>query len=102
MKIDFEYTESQKEDMKKIADYHLGHVDDQYLQAIQELAELCIEITKWNMGKANYEKFLEELFDADFMIYQLKLIMLRRPQDFRIWFKQVNDKIQRELRRHDL
>lgn len=100
--MSFSYTETQRENMMKIANYHLGHIDDQYLQAIQELAELQVEITKWNLGKANFEEFLDEIFDADFMIFQLKLIMIRRPEDFSIWCKRVNEKIERELMRHDL
>ena len=100
--MSFEYTEVQTESMKKIADYHLGHIEDQYLQAIQEFAELQVEITKWNLGKANYTDLIDELFDADFMILQLKMILIRRPQDLIFWNKKVNEKIERELVRHDL
>lgn len=100
--MSFEYTDSQKEAMNKIADYHLENVDKQFLQAIQELAELQVEITKWNLGKANFEEFLAEIHDADFMIHQLKRIMITRPKDFDLWFLKVNEKIERELMRHDL
>ena len=100
--MSFEYTDSQKEAMKKIADYNLENVVKQFLNAIQELAELQIEITRWNLGNDNYEKFLEELFDADFMIYQLKLIMTRSPPDFEAWKREVDNKISRESMRHGL
>ena len=99
----FEYTEPQKEAMKKIADYHLEHnFKAQFLQAIQELAELQVEITKWKLGKANYEDLLDEIFDAEFMILQLKMMMITKPHDRTLWNQKVTKKIGRELMRHGL
>lgn len=89
--------------MKKIADYHLAHnFELQFLQAIQEFAELQVEITKWKLGKVNYKEFLEEIFDAEFMILQLKRMMIKSPHDQTIFLQIVTKKIGRELMRHEL
>jgi hypothetical protein len=105
-KMNFEYSDFQQDEMIKIADFHSKDFSKQLLQAIQELAELQIEITNIELNdelnNREYENFLGELFDADFMIFQLKRMMIVGSNDLKIWKRIVKDKISRELGRHDL
>ena len=103
MKWDFEYWAFAKSAMNAIAEYHLSkHPDKQFNKAIQELAELTVEITKWKEGDPNFEKLLDELFDAEFMIYQLKRLLIQRDHDHEIFNKLVNAKLLREIEKHGI
>lgn len=46
----------------------------QVIVAIEEMAELQKELTKWLRGKSKYENMMEEMADVSIMLNQLELI----------------------------
>lgn len=100
------YSKKQLENMQRIADYHLSkHPEKQIIQGIQELGELISELTRYYKGECIMtvpNKLLEEYFDVDFMMYQLRELIIvgnGLEHEYRI---QASLKLSRELERHGL
>ena len=103
--MNFGYTEAQKESMKKLADYHLSHgLEGQYFKTVEELSSLIKMICKYALKEIDYEdiNLLDELFDAEFMIFQMKRELLKDEYTDIVFNKIVNEKLERELKRWGL
>lgn len=61
-----------------------GGREAQIRHAIQEMAELTVELTKELDGEGNIEKIHEELTDAILMAYQLRIIFGLSEEDWAI------------------
>jgi len=99
------YTHKQTQDMIKLADYHLGiSFDDQVLKTIEELSSLIKMLCKYALKEIDYEDFnlLDELYDADYMIFQMKRALLKDEYTKVIFNQIVDAKLERELKRWGL
>jgi len=101
----FEYTHSQKEAMKKLSDFHLKEgLEGQLFKTIEEFSSLIKMICKYALEEVNYYDFnlLDELFDADFMIFQMKRELLKDEYTKIVFNRIVDEKLERELKRWEL
>jgi hypothetical protein len=94
---------SQLDNMDELTKYHLKHHSDkQIIQAIQECAELIVELTKYDPTSFVTDELLDELFDAGFLIDQMKELFIKKNGNCNRYKRIVNEKLGRELRRHGL
>lgn len=103
------YSEDQLEKMELMAKYHNeGHLIDNMVKVIEELAELTKPLCKFILFKRGRiraylkKEIIQELFDADFMIFQAKKYFLETlgfQEDFN---KIVDETLDRELVRWGL
>lgn len=96
------YTHKQKQDMIKLADFHIEtDFDDQVLKSIEELASLIKLLAKLNLGEVKKHdiELLDELFDADYMVFQLKRMLVKDNYMSLLYNNVVNNKLERELKR---
>lgn len=70
--------------------------DAQINMAIQEMAELTVELTNIQRNRTTKEKLASEIVDVENMLYQLKFIFSEEFDDFNdLLVKEKNFKIQR-------
>jgi len=101
-----EYTEQQLKDMTRLFKFH--NVDKNFrfimLKTIEELNSLSKVLAKLLLGE--YEphdiELLDEMFDADFMIFQIKRILVPDEYMQTIYNNVVDAKLERELKRWGL
>lgn len=103
--IRIKYTDKQIQDMTILADYHIKRsFKDQVIKAMEELSSLNKLLAKLALKEIQKHdiELLDELYDADYMIFQLKIMLL--PNDYMkdIFNNVVNNKIERELKRWGL
>jgi len=99
------YTDKQIRDMTLLADYHIKRsFKDQVIKSMEELSSLNKLLGKLALKEIEtYDvELLDELYDADYMIFQLKMMLL--PDDYMetIYHNVVNAKLERELKRWGL
>ena len=83
--------------------YHLeNHPDKQIEKCVEELDELANELERYGKEQFNLESVLDELFDVWFMIEQMSELFICNDEIKETWFKIVDAKIERELKRHNL
>lgn len=98
-----EYDERQIKKMNKIMNYHLSRYPDlQIKKALEEFKELEDEIEEYEKQWIVTDALLDELFDVDFMMQQLKEMFLDTPMNRIRYNNIVNFKIERELKRYGL
>ena len=80
------------------------HPEKQIIQAIQELGELICELTRFYKGDCENvsNELLEEYFDVDFMMYQLRTLLIRNKGFEHEYRVQASLKLEREMARHGL
>lgn len=99
------YTHRQIQDMILLSDYHVKtDFNNQVIKTIEELSSLNKMLAKLILGEveANNVELFDELFDADYMIFQLKRMLI--PNDYirTLYNNVVNAKLERELKRWGL
>jgi len=98
-----EYNETQIRKMNLIRKYHLSnHSDKQLDKLLEEFKELSEEIELYKECLIITDELLDELFDVDFMMYQIKELLMNIPLNRVRYNAIVNIKIERELLRHGL
>ena len=103
----FEYSPEQIEKMLKICIFHEDKhgLDKQMDHTIKELKELAEELLpKVSNDAWVYDKFkvFSEMFDVEFMIFQLKQTMMKYKKDVIYFNKIVDNNLERELFRWGL
>lgn len=102
------YSELQIENMYRIAKYHiLRHSSKQIIKTIEELSELQIELCSYllkttDFTNEDYEDLLKEIYDADYMIFQMKILFINDFKKKKLYDEIVNSQISRELKRRGL
>lgn len=104
-----------KENMIKLSNFHIGNEEHKKLQivkAVEELASvnkmLCKYIINSELGdlvsKSSFSmnELLDELFDAEFMIFQLKRLFLVNEYMKDKYELISSAKLERELKRWDI
>ena len=100
----YEYNIEQIKDMMKLTEYHLRHHPEKQLdKLLEEFEELREEIEfykerRWIITDA----LLNELFDVDFMMFQIKKMLIDKLEYRHRYNKIVKAKLKRELKRHFL
>lgn len=61
----------------------------QIIVAIEELAELQKELTKWLRGKGNIQNIAEEITDVRIMTEQLEYIFVCTDEIVKTWFEKI-------------
>lgn len=87
-----------KEYTKALCDLPGGR-EAQIRHAIQEMAELTVELTKELDGEGDIEKIREELTDSILMVHQLRIIFGLSKED---WGKRASIKANRTLKEKGL
>lgn len=101
MSVGFEYTPKQRMMMNGLMVYHLDkHPEKQIIQTIQELAELIKTLTKYYGDNEPNNNLLEEIFDVDFMLMQMKKQIIYNNNLNHVYVEIVNGKLHREIVRH--
>jgi len=101
------YTHKQIQDMIKLSEYHFSKDDNRnkiILKTIEELSSLNKLSVKLILDEINpYDiELLDELFDADFMMFQLKRLLIPDEYTQTLFNNVVNNKLERELKRWGL
>lgn len=97
------YDGRQLHNIFKLIDWHLvNHLNEQIGKGKEELKELIEQIEIYEDTKYISDELLDELFDADIMMMQLKGIFLNTVSNRIRYHDIVNAKINRELRRWDI
>lgn len=99
------YTDKQIQDMTTLADYHIKRsFKDQVIKSMEELSSLNKLLAKLALKEIQpYDiELLDELYDADYMIFQLKRMLISSEYMEVIYNKVVDAKIERELKRWEL
>jgi len=101
------YTHKQIQDMNKLTHHHF-HKDDNrnkiILKVIEELSSINKQLVKLLLKEIEpYDiELLDELFDADFMMFQLKVLLVPDEYTQILFNNVVNAKLERELKRWGL
>lgn len=96
------YTEKQREDIIKLADFHISVSEkDQIIKAIEELSSLNKMLCKLLLGEIKYHdiELLDELFDADVMIMSMKRLIISEDVIRDLYDNVVENKLIRESKR---
>ena len=96
------YTDEQNEAIDKLNKFHIAHSrKDQILKSIEEFSSLIKLWSKLLLSEIPYEdiNLLDELFDADVMMRQLKKILVPDEYVAVLYNNVVNAKLERELKR---
>ncbi|MBA7490197.1 hypothetical protein ES702_00732 [subsurface metagenome] len=101
------YTHKQIQDMLKLAEHHFHKLDNRnkiILKTIEELSSLNKLSIKLILNEINpYDiELFDELFDADFMMFQLKRLLIPDKYTETLFNNVVNNKLERELKRWGL
>lgn len=99
------YTHKQIQDMNTLADYHIEYsFNDQVIKTIEELSSLNKLLAKLVLKEIEPHdiELLDELFDSDYMIFQLKKMLVPDEYMAVIYNNVVNTKLERELKRWGL
>lgn len=110
------YTDKQLEKMFRMSKYHIEHHPLlNLIKVVEELSEFNIELCKYLIIKllsivdektqtelVDYPKLFNEMFDADFMIYQAKMFFLIDNNVLSNFHRVVDAKLDRELKRWGL
>lgn len=99
------YTHKQIQDMIKLANYHIKiDFNNQIIKTIEELSSLNKLLAKLLLKEVepNNIELLDEMYDADYMMFQLKMMLV--PDEYMgiLYNNVVNAKIERELKRWGL
>lgn len=104
--MDINYSEKQIKDMTSLHDYHneFSHSDHVIIKVIEELSSLNKLLAKLLLEeiKPHDIELLDELFDADFMMFQLKRMLIHNEYIRTLYDNVVNSKLERELKRWGL
>lgn len=97
-----EYTEQQLIDMNTLFNHHHGKPDNQYkmiLKTIEEFASINKLLVKLLLKEIKLHdiELLDELFDSDFMMFQLKRIIVHDEYIETLFNQVVNAKLEREI-----
>lgn len=97
------YSDKQILDMTILSNYHIekGVNDKIIIKTIEELSSLNKLLAKLLLGeiKPHDINLLDELFDTDFMIFQLKRMLVSDDYMRLIYDNVVDAKLERELKR---
>jgi len=99
------YSDNQIKDMILLSNYHLEiSYNDQIIKVIEELSSLNRLLAKFLLGEIKQHdiELLDELFDADFMIFQLKRMLVSDEYMMVLYNSVVNSKLEREIKRWGL
>ena len=96
--------------MIKLANFHLHNErtsDLQIIKTVEELVSLSKELCKYVVNSAlgvdiDYHNLYDEMFDAEFMIFQLKRLLITNPYSQNQYDEISIAKIERELERWGL
>jgi len=96
--------------MKKLAEFHLSNVetrDLQIIKTVEELVSLSKELCKYVVNSElgvdiDYWDLYDEMFDVEFMMFQLKRLFLNNPYSQNQYDEISIAKIERELERWGL
>lgn len=99
------YNKRQIEIMNALAEFHINNhtEEDQILKTIEEMSELIKELLKWIWVKRGFAQdisrrtLLDEIFDLDLMLFQLKKYFVEGDQGY--YRNIVNEKLYREVNR---
>jgi len=98
-----EYTEQQLKDMNTLFNYHNAKPNKQkmILKTIEELSSLNKLLPKLLLEeiKPHDIELLDEIFDTEFMMFQLKRRILNNSYLETLYINIVNAKLERELKR---
>ena len=100
--MDMNYSDKQILNMTILSNYHIEKgVNDQIIKTIEELSSLNKLLAKLLLGeiKPHDINLLDELFDTDFMIFQLKRMLVSDDYMRLIYDNVVDAKLERELKR---
>lgn len=95
-------------DILDLAHYHLTYSHpNQVIKAIEEFSELTTKLCKYLLQKyarepLDEDQVLSEIFDADFMLFQIKLVFINSTDRQDLYDRIVDEKLDRELRRWGL
>jgi len=99
------YSDKQIEEIDKLNLFHIAHSrKDQILKSIEELSSLIKLLSKLLLSEIPYQdiELLDELFDADVMMIQLKKILVPDEYTAVLYNNVVDAKLERELKRWGL
>jgi NTP pyrophosphatase (non-canonical NTP hydrolase) len=90
--------------MQNLISYHTtNHPFKQIKKCVEELDELANELERFDKGDFEIEKLLDELFDVWIMIEQIFILFVGEDGESKaLWFKIIDNKINREIIRWDL
>ena len=100
----YRYSVEQLKMMMKLSEYHLRHHPEKQLdKLLEEFEELSEEIELYKeRGWIITDALLNELFDVDFMMFQIKKMLVTKLEYSYKYNKIVNAKLKREIKRHFL
>lgn len=97
------YSEKQLKNMKRLFEFHYKDKNFNFimLKTIEELNSLSKVIAKLLLGEFEPHdiELLDEMFDADFMIFQIKRILVSNEYMSVLYNNVVDLKLERELKR---
>jgi len=99
------YTHKQIQDIHTLNNYHMTiSRKDQILKSIEEFSSLNKMLSKLLLSEIPYQdiELLDELFDSDVMMMQLKNILVPDEYTAVLYNNVVNAKLERELKRWGL
>jgi len=101
------YTHKQISDMTSLYNHHHAKPDNQHkmiLKTIEEFASINKLLVKLLLKEIKLHdiELLDELFDADFMMFQLKRIIVHDKYIKELFNNVINAKLERELKRWGL
>ncbi len=104
--MDIIYSEKQIEDMTSLHDYHNKFSNSEHviIKVIEELSSLNKLLAKLLLKEIipHDIELLDELFDADFMMFQLKRMLIHNEYIKTLYDNIVTSKLKRELKRWGL
>ncbi len=95
-------------DILDLAHYHLNYSHpNQVIKAIEEFSELSTKLCKFLLKAyarqdLDEDEILGEIFDADFMLFQVKLVFINSEDRQDRYDRIVDEKLDRELKRWGL
>ena len=99
------YSDKQLDEIDKLNKFHIAHSrKDQILKSIEEFSSLIKLLVKLLLNEIPYQDIdlLDELFDSDVMMIQLKKILVPDKYTAVLYNNVVNAKLERELKRWGL
>ena len=99
------YSDNQLDEIDKLNNYHLNiSRKDQILKSIEEFSSLNKMLVKLLLSEIDFQniELLDELFDSDVMMIQLKKILVPDEYTAVLYNNVVNAKLKRELKRWGL
>ena len=101
------YTHKQISDMTTLYEHHISKNNNTHKmikKSVEELASLIKLLMKLELEEIQKHdiELLDELFDADFMMFQLKRIIVPDTYINTLYNNVVNAKLERELKRWGL